>query len=233
MKRNQRFKEDLLNKVKINENGCWLYEDTPSQKYGEYRRTIDGIKFYSAHKASYYLFNGNIPEGLMVLHRCSADHKKDNPKCINPEHLYIGTHKDNMNDMAISGVNAGKNNAMYGKAGTRLGATLSEETKHKIRIKQLGEKNHMFGKRGIKNPNFGKRRSEDTKLKISKSRSGKLVGKDNPSSKTWKIISPEGKIFITNDLVKFCSKNRINHRSFSTNKTWYGWRCQPIERREE
>ncbi len=226
----RKFKEELLSKIKIDKNGCWIYQDTPSQTYGEFRRIINGIKFYNAHRVSYYLFVGNIPKGLMVLHKCSVDHKKDNPKCINPEHLYIGTHKDNMSDMAISGVNAGKNNAMYGKPGTRIGAILSEKTKRKIGDKQLGEKNHMFGKRGSQNPNFGRGKSEATKLKISKSRSGKLTGKDNPSSKIWKIRNPLGKIFITDDLVNFCFKNKINHRSFGTNKTWYGWRCQPIEK---
>lgn len=224
----KKFKKQLLSKVKIDKNGCWVYQDTPSQSYGEFRRIINGLKFYSAHRASYYLFVGDIPKGLMVLHKCSIDHKKDNPKCINPEHLYLGSHKNNMNDMAISGVNAGDKNPRYGKPGTRLGAILSEKTKRKIGDKQLGEKNHMFGKLGSKNPNYRQKRSEDTKLKISKSRKGKLTGKDNPSSKIWKIINPEGKIFITDDLAKFCSVNKINHRSFGTNKTWYGWKCQTI-----
>ena len=156
--------------------------------------------------------------------------KKDNPKCINPDHLYIGTHEDNMNDMAISGINAGKNNPMYGKPGTRLGATLSEETKQKIRNNQLGEKNHMFGKRGLKNPNFAKKRSEEVKVKIRKAVKGKLRGKNNPASKTWKIIDPDGKTLVTDDLAKFCLQNKINHKSFCTNRTWYKWKCQPIKK---
>jgi len=227
---NQKFKKELLSKIKINQNGCWIYEDTPSQEYGEYRRIIDGKKFYSAHRASYYLFNGNIPDGLMVLHKCSDDHKKDNKKCINPEHLYIGTHVDNMKDMSISGVNSRENNPRYGKPGTRRGAILSEETKRKIGNKQLGEKNHMFGKRGQDNPNFGKKKSNITKSKISKSKIGKLTGKDNSSSKIWEIIDPEGKIIITNDLSKFCFENNINHKSFVSNKRWYKWKCQTIEK---
>lgn len=230
MRKNQFFIKELLSKIKIDKNGCWIYQDTPSQKYGEYRRTIDGIKFNTAHRASYYLFKGIIPDGMMVLHKCNVNHKKDNMKCINPDHLYIGTHKDNMKDMAIAGSNSGKNNPMYGKSGTRLGVILSEEIKRKIGDKQLEEKNHMFGKQGIKNPNFGNPRSEKTKLKISKSRSGKLTGKKNPASKTWKIINPKKEIIITDDLSAFCFKNKINHKSFSSNKTWYGWKCQHVKK---
>jgi len=210
---NQKFKKELLSKIKIDENGCWVYQDTPSQTYGEFRRIINGIKFYSAHRASYYLFIGNIPKGLMVLHKCNIDHKKDNPKCINPKHLYLGTHKDNMSDMAISEVNAGENNAMYGKPGTRTGVTLSEKTKRKIGNKQLGEKNHMFGKRGIKNPNFGKKRSEDTRLKIKKAVKGKLIGKNNPSSKHGKSSIQKEKFLLLMTLLNFALKikSTIDH----------------------
>ena len=76
MEKNQKFKKELLSKIKIDENECWVYQDAPSQTYGEYRRVIDGIKFNSAHRASYHLFKGNIPDGFMVLHKCDVNHKK-------------------------------------------------------------------------------------------------------------------------------------------------------------
>ena len=50
-----------------------------------------------AHRIAWQIAYGPIPAGLLVLHTC------DNPGCVNPVHLYIGTQKDNMRDMSIRG----------------------------------------------------------------------------------------------------------------------------------
>lgn len=50
-----------------------------------------------AHRAAFIVFNGQIPKGMCVLHRC------DNRPCINPQHLFIGTQLDNVADMISKG----------------------------------------------------------------------------------------------------------------------------------
>lgn len=74
---------------------CWLWTGAKNkQGYGHLK--IKG-KTYRAHRVSYELFNGKIPPGFLVMHKC------DNPLCVNPNHLKLGTHKDNTQDMMEKG----------------------------------------------------------------------------------------------------------------------------------
>ena len=76
-------------KVKKVENGCWEWQNEKVGGYGRIR--IDGVK-QLAHRVSWIMHFGGIPKNMHVLHTC------DNPSCVNPEHLFIGTHQDNMKD---------------------------------------------------------------------------------------------------------------------------------------
>jgi hypothetical protein len=91
--------ERFWGKVLMN-NGCWEWSGSKLPKgYGVITmRLPDGMqeKHY-AHRVSYELNVGLIPEGLFVLHTC------DNPSCCNPNHLFVGTQLDNMRDAAIKG----------------------------------------------------------------------------------------------------------------------------------
>jgi hypothetical protein len=129
---------------------CWEWLGSKyKNNYGQFHR--NGIHAYS-HRVSYEYFICSIPEGMLVLHKC------DNPSCVNPNHLFLGTQKDNMQDMIKKGRQniydrSGEKNPMFGKH-------QSKKTCKKIGISNSGEKSHFFGKHpdhhGEKNPSFGK-----------------------------------------------------------------------------
>ena len=75
--------------------GCWVWQGYASgHRSGKYGRTRWEGRSQGVHRILYEIFNGPIPEGLVVRHRCR------NTLCANPEHLKIGTHGDNMKDRA-------------------------------------------------------------------------------------------------------------------------------------
>jgi len=103
----QRF----MSKVSKDQCGCWIWTGsirTASRAnnlvYGSI--CLNG-KVKLAHRASWEIHNGTIPDGKIICHSC------DNPKCVNPEHLWVGTQKDNIQDAWRKG--RGKGNVLPGE----------------------------------------------------------------------------------------------------------------------
>lgn len=81
----------LWSYVKVEDNGCWIYQGGLNRRgYGKFGKT-------TAHRASYQIFKGQIEEGKYVCHTC------DNPPCVNPDHLWLGTNSDNQQDSIKKG----------------------------------------------------------------------------------------------------------------------------------
>jgi hypothetical protein len=102
--------ERLKRHIRINDaTGCWVWMGKrlkpPRRPYG--RVSVAG-RYKLAHRVSYELYTGPIPAGLLVCHSC------DNPPCINPAHLFLGTNAENLADMVAKG-----RSARDGKHGSR------------------------------------------------------------------------------------------------------------------
>lgn len=104
--------------------GCWNWHgafdgqprdgDNPRGRYGRFvikKRTM------GAHRASYELHRGPAPKGMQACHKC------DNPACVNPDHLFLGTHQDNTDDKVAKG-----RCAMSRGFRPRLGTGVSHQT---------------------------------------------------------------------------------------------------------
>jgi hypothetical protein len=88
------------------QEGCWEWQGRRGAKgYGVF--VWDTGKPVLAHRASYTIARGSIPAGLFVCHHC------DNPKCVRPDHLFVGTNADNMKD----GYTKGRVRPPVGKGG--------------------------------------------------------------------------------------------------------------------
>jgi hypothetical protein len=94
----------IKNRCKINgESGCWEWQKSGDKRgYGLIKHKYFGGDWMYVHRAMWYAHGNTIPEGMILLHAC------DNPKCCNPAHLSLGTHKENTADMLSKGRQSSK-----------------------------------------------------------------------------------------------------------------------------
>lgn len=101
---------------KVDRSGeCWVWTGSRHPHgYGSCSRMEGETR---AHRAAWVLSHGPIPNGLFVLHRC------DNPPCVNPEHLFLGTQRDNNNDKVAKGRASGGSSPGERNPSARITAT--------------------------------------------------------------------------------------------------------------
>ena len=105
-------------------DGCWTFAAHLS---GHGYRSFRGRP---AHRVAWELSNGPIPDGMNVLHKC------DNPPCVRPTHLFLGTHADNMRDAKEKGRMKAPTLLTVSEAATVLGLAAST-LRHQVRLGKL------------------------------------------------------------------------------------------------
>lgn len=155
----------LLKRVRITEAGCWEWTGyTNRAGYGEMSSKWGKT---SSHRMSYATFNGDIPDGMYVCHKC------DNPPCINPNHLFLGTAQDNVRD------------SFQKNRDNKKGKVLSAEHKQKIAanhrsvLSEKGRQRIVDFHKGRPKTEVAKERMRQSKLAIRE----RYLGSANPTSK--------------------------------------------------
>lgn len=117
------FSGRFWSKVSIPANvisDCWLWRATSGHLFG-YGQTFKNGRREAAHRAAWIELNGPIPAGLFVMHRC------DNPRCVNPMHLALGTARENMTDK----ITKGRSRDKFGRSVAAITETMVREIRQR------------------------------------------------------------------------------------------------------
>ena len=159
-------KAKFESKIKRQRSGCWIWK-MAKNKDG-YGVTDYKGKTVTAHRLSYVLYKGDIPDGMCVLHKC------DNPSCVNPGCLWLGTISDNAVDMHKKGRGAGHTGCHHSVETKELLRRLATGNKHCLGKKKSEEhkKKLSLASKGNKN-RLGQMASDETKAKMREAKIGK------------------------------------------------------------
>lgn len=117
---------------------CWLWTGKKTVAgYGQVCLVVGDDKSIYAHRLSWIIHNGPIPDDLCVLHNCPTG---DNPSCVNPDHLFLGTRGDNRRDCVKKG-----RDAPYPRPGAGNYRVTDEQVEEILRRKAKGENSRLLG----------------------------------------------------------------------------------------
>lgn len=123
-------------------DGCWLWtSSTTPFGHGLFTHRSQRPKTQRAHRVAWELTRGPIPAGILVCHHC------DVPACVNPDHMFLGTMKDNAQDAARKGRLAQQKNKAKYVAAARLRSKLTAEQVAAIRVELSGRNGASVGRK--------------------------------------------------------------------------------------
>lgn len=118
----QRF----IDKIEYSQDGCWHWTGAVRGKSGYGAFKYRG-KVQSTHRVAYMIFVEEIPDSLHVCHQC------DNRLCVNPDHLFLGTHSDNMKDAYKKGRVSPPMGIQFTKGNIPSNATITEKEAKQVK----------------------------------------------------------------------------------------------------
>ena len=131
----------FVEKIRITNDGCWEWLAAKRNGYGVIGQGGNGynLPVLYSHRLSFEFFCGVIPDGLFVCHHC------DNPGCVRPSHLFLGTNSDNILDAVTKGVKLGKSQRGQNNAAAKLTQEQVDEIRNlykpgEVTYKQLATK---------------------------------------------------------------------------------------------